>query len=279
MRHALLTLFAATALATSIPAAASAQSVNERQAKLDARIDAGVRDGSLTRAEAARLRAEFADIARLEAQYSASGRGMSASERADLDRRFDALSSRVRYERHDDAEREGQNINQRQRELLNRIDAGVRQGAITRREESELRREYDAIARIEAYYRTSGRGLSRAERSYLDDRFDRLERRVRHDRRDDDQRWTQLDARQAAFDRRLDDAVRSHRVSSREAASLRAEFRTIARLERHYRNSRPGITPVERADLNRRFDRMEANFRASTSPTDNLFDLLLGLTG
>ena len=68
-------------------------------------------------------------------------------------------------------------------------------------------------------------------------------------------------------------------MSPREAQNLRLEFRSIARLERQYRRSAPGITAAERADLNRRFDRMEASFRASTSPTDNLFDLLFGLVG
>ena len=44
-------------------------------------------------------------------------------------------------------------------------------------------------------------------------------------------------------------------------------------------NARPTLhTAAERADLNLRFDRMEADFRANMTPTDNLFDLLLGLT-
>ena len=279
MRRLLMALLGATALATTVPLAASAQTINERQASLDARIDAGVRNGSLTGAEAARLRAEFAEIARLEARYRSTGRDLSAAERADLDRRFDRLASQIRNERRDGQERGEQNVNQRQRDILARIDAGVRNRSLTRNEAAQLRQEYDSIARIEAQYRTSGRGLTSVERNYLDQRFDRLERRLRQDRRDDDRRWTRLDERQAAFDRRLDEAVRERRVNGREAANLRAEFRSIARLERQYRNSRPGITPAERADLNRRFDAMEDRFRASSSPSDNLFDLLFGLTG
>jgi len=77
------------------------QSINARQARLDQRIDAGVRNGQLTRSEAIRLRAEFRDIAYMEARYRRTGGGLSAWERTDLDRRFDRLEARVRFERRD----------------------------------------------------------------------------------------------------------------------------------------------------------------------------------
>jgi hypothetical protein len=73
--------------------------INQRQADLDRRIDRGVRSGDLTRAEAQRLRNEFRQIARLENRYRANGLNMR--ERADLDRRFDQLAARVRWERND----------------------------------------------------------------------------------------------------------------------------------------------------------------------------------
>lgn len=73
--------------------------INQRQAKLDHRIDQGVRNGTITRREAYRLRSEFQTIARLENRYRAGG--LSNWERADLDRRFDGLASRIRWERQD----------------------------------------------------------------------------------------------------------------------------------------------------------------------------------
>ena len=75
------------------------QSINQRQHQLDRRIDVGVRNGQLSRREAVRLRAEFRQIARLEASYRRGG--LTAWERADLDRRFDRLSAQIRYERRD----------------------------------------------------------------------------------------------------------------------------------------------------------------------------------
>jgi hypothetical protein len=95
---------AAIAVAVTAPLAAQAapwQSVNQRQANIERRIDQGVRSGQITRPEAARLRGEFRSLGRLEAQYRRSGGGLSARERADLDVRFDRLSRSVQQERHD----------------------------------------------------------------------------------------------------------------------------------------------------------------------------------
>ncbi len=102
MKKILIPVLAVSALAAAAPAmAAPWQSVNERQANLDRRIDMGVRNGQITRNEAQRLRAEFRQIASLEHRYRRTEGGLSAWERRDLDRRFDTLSAKIRYERND----------------------------------------------------------------------------------------------------------------------------------------------------------------------------------
>jgi Spy/CpxP family protein refolding chaperone len=104
MKRFLMPLAAAAALAAAVPAIADAapwQSINQRQANLDHRIDQGVRNHSLTRPEATQLRSDFRQLARLEAQYRRSRPGLTAAERRDLDRRFDNLSQRIYAERHD----------------------------------------------------------------------------------------------------------------------------------------------------------------------------------
>ncbi|MFN3859335.1 MAG: hypothetical protein ACK4RV_16450 [Caulobacter sp.] len=102
MKKIAITIIAASTLAaTAVPAmAAPWQNINQRQANLDRRIDVGVRNGQITRAEAVRLRAEFRSLQRLEARYR-STRGLQAWERRDLDQRFDRLSAKIRYERRD----------------------------------------------------------------------------------------------------------------------------------------------------------------------------------
>lgn len=75
------------------------QSINQRQQRLDWRIDRGLRDGTLSHREARRLREEFRQIAYLEMRYREGG--LSAWERADLEGRFDRLEYQVRRERRD----------------------------------------------------------------------------------------------------------------------------------------------------------------------------------
>lgn len=189
MKRTLLTLMAATSMAAAIPAIASAQpwqNINQRQANLDQRIDVGVRNGQLTRAEADRLRVEFNGIARLEATYRASRPGLTVAEMADLDRRFDALSARIRFERSDRDDRQWQNINQRQAALERRIERAMRDRRLSQREARSIRAEFQAIARLEANYRASRPGLTAAERADLDRRFDRLSARIRMDANDRD---------------------------------------------------------------------------------------------
>ncbi|MDR6788237.1 hypothetical protein J2Y58_001595 [Sphingomonas sp. BE138] len=87
----------------TVPVAASAapwQSINARQARLDQRIDQGIRKGALTRGEARRLRTDSRQLVRLEERYRRTG-GLSGWERQDLNRRFDALSARIRWEKRD----------------------------------------------------------------------------------------------------------------------------------------------------------------------------------
>ena len=230
-------------------------SINQRQANLDARIDAGVRDGSLSRNEASQLRADFQMLARMEADYRRNG--LTSAERADLDRRFDALSDRIRDERAD-GDGSWTSIDQRQSDLDARIDAGVRDGSLSRNEASQLRAEFQALARMEADYRRNG--LTAAERADLDRRFDMLSERIRDDRQDSDGRWTSIDQRQANLDARIDAGVRDRSLSQAEAASLRSDFQMLVRMEADYR--RNGLTAAERADLDRRFDDLSQRIRA-----------------
>jgi len=106
MKHALMSLAAVAAVAAAIPVVASAapgpwQSINQREANLNQRIEQGIRKGSLTRPEAMRLRQDMRQLERLEAQYRHSRPGLTNSERRDLDRRFDVLSAKVFEQKHD----------------------------------------------------------------------------------------------------------------------------------------------------------------------------------
>lgn len=110
MKNTILTLVAAATLAgTAAPAFAQGprardwQPLSLRENQIERRIDNGMRNGQLTRREARRLHREFNDLLRLEARYERNG--LNFRERADLERRYDILASRVRFEKHDDQTR------------------------------------------------------------------------------------------------------------------------------------------------------------------------------
>jgi len=79
------------------------------------------------------------------------------------------------------------NINQRQAQLDHRIDVGVRNGSLTRREAMNLRAEFQYIVQLETRYRRTG-GLQMWERRDLDRRMDLLSSRIRYERHDRDGR-------------------------------------------------------------------------------------------
>ena len=116
MKRLLMSAIAASALtAAAVPALAQSWlPINQRQAQLDTRINQGIRAGTLTQNEAIRLRTEFRGIVNMEARYRASN-GLSAGERADLDRRLNTLSARITINKTDtDYIRNWRTINQRQ---------------------------------------------------------------------------------------------------------------------------------------------------------------------
>lgn len=229
--------------------------MSRRATWLDRRISRGEAQGRLTAGEGRMLRADMASLTRQERRFSRNG--LSVTERADLDRRFDRLSQRVRLERRDDNQQGWMSINERQANLDERIDAGVRDRSLTGREAESLRADYRALQRTEVDYRRDG--LTAGERGDLDRRFTALSDRIRTDRSDDDRRWSSIDERQGALDARIDAGVNDRSLSRTEAASLRSDFQAIARMETEYR--RDGLTTAERIELDRRFDALSARIR------------------
>ncbi len=75
-------------------------------------------------------------------------------------------------------------IAQRQGQLQQRIDQGVRSGALNRREASRLQSELRGLNQLKYRYRRSGGGLSVSERNDLDRRYAMLSRQVRFEKHD-----------------------------------------------------------------------------------------------
>lgn len=109
-------------------------------------------------------------------------------ERRDRDRY--EHPGRDRYERGDHHQNHGRwrSISQRKYQLDRRIEVGLHNGSLSRREASRLQAQLDGLVRLERSYMRGG--LTRWERQDLDRRYDRLAVQIRMERRDhDNRRW------------------------------------------------------------------------------------------
>lgn len=116
-----------------------------------------------------------------------------------------------------------------------------------------IRSEMYALVALEGRYRTNG--LSWRERRDLDRRFAGLDDRIEFAMADvDGAQLASLEDRKLRLDRRIEQGLRSGQLTEDEAELLRDEFDDLARLEARYRIG--GVSTWERADLDRRMDRL-----------------------
>ena len=99
MKRLFMTAFAVATLAASVVPAnaqfAYGGGVDGTQARLQARINAGIRSGALTRGEASRLQSKLQQINRLEMRLRMSGNGLSWRERSRLQEKLNNLSNDI----------------------------------------------------------------------------------------------------------------------------------------------------------------------------------------
>ncbi len=74
--------------------------VDERQARINARIEHGFQTGALTRREARQLERQLVLTEEKERAYESDGR-LTGRERADLHRDLDSVAQRLRFEQRD----------------------------------------------------------------------------------------------------------------------------------------------------------------------------------
>jgi hypothetical protein len=95
-------------------------------------------------------------------------------------------------------------------------------------------------------------------------RGDRYERPHERDNRGG---WQNISQRKYQLDRRIDQGERNRQLSRREATRLRYELNALVRLERSY--MRGGLSFRERAELDRRYDRLSIQVRAERRDNNN----------
>ncbi|MCA9802162.1 MAG: hypothetical protein KC777_09255 [Cyanobacteria bacterium HKST-UBA02] len=159
-----------------------------------ARINAGVRNGSLTRNEASKLQAQLNRVNDLKRRLSANG--LTYAERQKIDNELDKVAEKIFRESNDNQRANwlgsqpqgwtsnffskpifngGYNINTSDEQA--RINAGLRNGSLTRAEAARLQTKLNEI--ISLKNRLSRGGLTVAERNRIDARLDALNAEIR----------------------------------------------------------------------------------------------------
>jgi hypothetical protein len=157
---------------------------------------------------------------------------------------------------------------ERQGVIEDQIEAGLASGEMTGPEARMLRSDLYALVALEGRYRMNG--LSYRERRELDRRFAELDRRLHFALADGDgPLLASMADREADLERRIEQGLRSGQLTAAEADDLRADFEAIARVEARYRLD--GLSTWERADLDRRFDRLAADIRLQRTDPDRVY--------
>lgn len=170
--------------AFDVQPAEAGPNINKRQKNQNQRIRRGMRNGSLNKREAKRLRKQQKAFNRREAKMRASGGKLTAKERAKLNRSQDKMSKNIFKQKNDNnfrngskaAKRDLHDINKSQANQNRRIRQGVKSGELTKKEATRLRNQQDKFAAREAKLREGG--LTRKERVKLDKHQDKMSQNI-----------------------------------------------------------------------------------------------------
>ena len=141
------------------------QMLSTRNADFELRIATGLRNRSLTQAEARRLRSDWRSLAQLEANYQRGG--FDAREQADLWSRLNAIDSRLGGGFGNDG-----NI-ARWSQLESRLATSERNGRISRNDAVQIRAQLSDLMRLDTAYAPGGYNAD--ERTYLTRRYGELD--------------------------------------------------------------------------------------------------------
>lgn len=221
-----------------------------QQAQFNARIDADVRSRALTAANGDRMKADYADLVRIEARYGADGR-FTTQERTDLSDRYGALTQALSEGGYAGGSTRLP-IAEGRAEFERRVDTAASARRITRTQATALKRDYAALIQVEAGYARDG--IDSREQEDLDARLDALDARV----------GDTAYGGGAALDHRtrltnIERALGSSGLSATAQTQLRVELGDLMRLEAAYSRTTPSSD--DRAYLERRIADLETRAR------------------
>jgi uncharacterized membrane protein YebE (DUF533 family) len=155
---------------------ASAQDqIDKREQRQQNRVANGIKKGSISSGEAARIERNEARIQRDEARAKADG-VVTPRERARLNRELNHTSREIRHD-----SRNTPGIDAREQRQQNRVANGLKSGSLTPGEAARVERDEAKIRRDEARAKADGVVTSR-ERARLNRELNHTSREIRRDK-------------------------------------------------------------------------------------------------
>jgi hypothetical protein len=243
--------------------AAGRRPLSEQRYEFESRVDAEVRNRSLSYGDGERIKSDYRALVDLEARYASDGQ-IDGGERRDLSARYTALLEALQRGSYGGGNTGGGYGNtgdttaivaQGEGEFRARVDAQLNARRISRTEATRLRSDYTALIQLEQQYLRDGYIDSR-ERADLDERLDALDARL------GDTGYGNGGGSYASPRQRLDavaSAVSRAGLSSSAQAQLRVELGDLMRLEAAYARTNP--TADDRAYLESRIANLETRVR------------------
>lgn len=180
-------LLAGSGLAPVMAQGTHTPTIDQAQQAISARIQQGLASGHITPSEARELYRRDRDIEIRESRFKSDGRA-TPQERQQLRAELDGLGAEVeRMMTNRDVNAQPGNtrgIDNRQIDISERIEEGVRTGRITEREARRLQRRERDIARLEARFKRDG-VVTQQERRQLREELRRLHDDVERMMRDE----------------------------------------------------------------------------------------------
>lgn len=160
-------------------------------------------------------------------------------------------------------------IDRRVADLQRRIDGGKRSGQLTLQEANNLQSTLDRVKEKIAKYRADG-FVTPSERNQVNEMLAVMEERIRSEKNDDEViQKGGIGKRLAEVQRRIDNGVRSGRLTKDEANRLEAVLNRIKDKEAAFRADNV-LTDEERFRLTQMIDALEERIRFERNDTDTV---------
>ncbi|MFB3813968.1 MAG: hypothetical protein ACE14L_07630 [Terriglobales bacterium] len=176
-------LAVAVMFAVIVPVSFAQRGINQRRANQQQRIGQGVRSGSLTAGEAARLERREARLNNQVRRMKSDGE-FTAQERWRVQHEQNVLSRQIYREKHDNQVQPPVTgpITARNRAQQMRIGQGIQNGSLTAAEAARLERQEANLNRREAHMASNG--LTRGERRAITVQQNNMSRRIYRQKHD-----------------------------------------------------------------------------------------------